>query len=298
VLDAATVEFDAVLLGDEHEPGRADVDGVPVTYPGSTERTSASERDPRGYNVATFDGDVDVRRRGLDTRPFRFVDVELREGEGTERVRGRVREHDAEGAVVVVTVTGEGEEVAAAAVEELARERGALVARVNDRRDRETDAERPDVSFADPDAAVRERVRELGLSAAARDVDEAVRSSGLADSNVREEVKRRVESFREDDPGAFDRVPEDDGEPAADDPASDGSEARTGDAAAGDAESDGDGERPAAGDGGAPGDDAPPADADGETERTGDGDGRPDDEGPTADDGEEPADQASMEEYL
>jgi hypothetical protein len=42
----------------------------------------------------------------------------------------------------------------------------------------------------------------MGLSAAALDVDDAVRSTGVADSNVRETVKTRV-TDRLDDPGAF-----------------------------------------------------------------------------------------------
>jgi hypothetical protein len=59
-----------------------------------------------------------------------------------------------------------------------------------------------DVSFADPEDAVRERVEEMALSEAARDVDEAVRADTLPDSNVRETVKGRVEE-RIDDLDAF-----------------------------------------------------------------------------------------------
>jgi exonuclease SbcD len=217
VIEGANVDLDAVLLGDEHEHGQDEVAGARVTYCGSTERTSASERDERGYNLVGVDpgGDgptVEIRRKGIETRPFRFVDVELHEGEGVERVRERVREYDLEDAVVVVTVTGDGEPVAPAEVEELARERGALIARVNDRREIETEAEAPDVSFADPDEAVRDRVREMGLSGAARGVDEVVRADGVADSNVRERVEDRVETLLDDDPGAFEGGDGSDGE--------------------------------------------------------------------------------------
>ncbi|MFB6184615.1 MAG: DNA double-strand break repair protein Mre11 [Haloarculaceae archaeon] len=198
ILDPSPVAFDAMLLGDNHTPGTKRVDGTWLTYCGSTERTSASERDERGYNLVVFDGDVDVRRRGLDTREFVFVDVTLREGEGVERVRNRVGEYDLDGAVVVVTVEGDGESFAPATVEEYAAERGALVARVNDRRDLDDATEVADVSFADPDDAVAERVRELGLSDAARDLDETVRASKVADSNVAETVERRVRDLVED----------------------------------------------------------------------------------------------------
>ncbi|MUV57712.1 DNA double-strand break repair protein Mre11 [Halogeometricum sp. CBA1124] len=196
VLGESNVAFDAFLVGDNHAPGTERVDGTWVTYCGSTERASAAEEDARGYNLVTFDGEVDVRRRSLDTRPFAFVSVELAAGEGAERVREQVRQHDVEDAVAIVEITGDGEPVTPASIEEFLAERGALVGRVTDRRTTETETE-VNVSFADPDDAVRERVSDLGLSAAALDVDETVRASKTADANVREEVKTRVDSLVE-----------------------------------------------------------------------------------------------------
>ncbi len=210
VLAESTVDFDAMLLGDNHTPDVAEVAGTWVTYPGSTERASASEREGRGYNLVTFDAEaaggddvVEIRRRALDTRPFVFVSVELREGEGEARVREQVRQHDLDDAVVLVDVTGDGDPVTPAAIEEFATDEGALIARVTDRREVETDAE-VDVSFADPEDAVRERIDEMALSETALDVDEAVRAETIPDSNVRETVKRRVEE-RVDDLDAFER---------------------------------------------------------------------------------------------
>jgi DNA repair exonuclease SbcCD nuclease subunit len=200
LLSAASVDFDAVLLGDNHVADTAEVAGTWVTYCGSTERTSADEREARGYNLVEFgsdaggDASVDVRRRSLDTRPFVFVDVELAEGEGVERVRERVRQHDLDDAVAVVTVAGEGDPVTPAAVEDAALEAGALLARVTDHR-AVGDAEAPtapDVEFADPDAAVRERIDEMDLSTVGRRLDETVRDDGLADSNVRDRVATLV----------------------------------------------------------------------------------------------------------
>ena len=208
VLAESDVAFDAMLLGDNHTPDVAEVADTWVTYPGSTERASASEREGRGYNLVEFDADaaggddrVEIRRRALDTRPFVFVEADLREGEGAARVREKVRQHDLDDAVVLVDVTGDGDPVTPAAIEEFATDEGALIARVTDRREIETDAE-VDVSFADPEDAVRERVEEMSLSEAARDVDEAVRADTLPDSNVRETVKGRVEE-RIDDLDAF-----------------------------------------------------------------------------------------------
>jgi DNA repair exonuclease SbcCD nuclease subunit len=206
VLSESSVDFDALLLGDNHTPDTAEVADTWVTYCGSTERASASERDERGYNIVEFDEEgVDIRRRSLDeyTRDFAFVSVDLGEGEGIERVRERVRQFDLEDTVAIVEITGDGEPVTPASVEEFAAEAGALIARVTDRREiEETDADL-DVSFADPDDAVRERVREMGLSTAARDVDETVRASKVADSNVRQEVETRVTDLLDSDGEAF-----------------------------------------------------------------------------------------------
>ena len=238
VLAESDVDFDAMLLGDNHTPDTATVADTWVTYPGSTERASASERDGRGYNVVVFDADaaggddrVEIRRRALDTRPFVFVSVELREGEGESRVRERVREYDLTDAVVHVEVTGDGEPVTPAAVEEFATEDGALIARVTDRREVETDGE-VDVNFADPEDAVRDRLDEMSLSTATRDVERAVRSDTVPDTNVRETVKRRVEERLDEDEdlGAFESVAPDADAEALEDGGGD------------DGESDGDGE--------------------------------------------------------
>ena len=214
VLAESNVAFDAMLLGDNHIPDTEVVSDTWVTYCGSTERVSATERDGRGYNIVTFGGDADdaddavsIRRRALDTRPFRFVSVTLGDGEGVERVREQVRQHDLTDAVVVVDVEGDGDPVTPAAVEEFALESGALVARVTDRRERDAESD-VSVSFADPDDAVRERVEEMGLSAAAGDVDETVRASKVADTNVRETVRARVEERLDDaDLSGFETAP-------------------------------------------------------------------------------------------
>ena len=199
VLQESTVAFDAVLLGDNHTPDTAEVDGTWVTYCGSTERASASERDGRGYNIVTFEtGEtadqttVDIRRRGLDTREFVFVDAELGSGEGAERVQSRLASYDLADAVVLVDITGEGEPVTPAEIESFATERGALVARVRDRREVETEAAAVSVDFADPDRAVRERLSEVELSGAAREIDDLVRDDAVVDSNLRDRVTERV----------------------------------------------------------------------------------------------------------
>ncbi|MCU4925025.1 DNA double-strand break repair protein Mre11 [Halobacteria archaeon AArc-dxtr1] len=210
LLAESTVDFDAVLLGDNHTPDTAEVRDTWVTYCGSTERASADERDDRGYNLIDVDDEVAISRRSVPaTREFAFVDVTLAGEEGVDRVLERVREYDLDEAVAIVTVEGEGRPITPAAVEECATDRGALVARVNDRRDLPDEDESVRVNFADPDDAVRERVSDLGLSDAARDIDRTVRDDTLPDSNVRETVERRVKELLDDgDRDAFEPAPE------------------------------------------------------------------------------------------
>ena len=206
ILAESNIEFDALLLGDNHKPQTQQVEDPHeswLTYCGSTERASADERDERGYNLVAFDGGIDIRRRGLDTREFVFVDVELVEGEGAERVRERVGQYDLDDTVVVVSIEGAGDPIAPATIEEFADERGALVARVTDHRELADEAD-IEVSFADPDDAVRERIRDLGLSAAAQDLDETIRASKVPDSKVADTIEDRVEGFVDEaDDGAF-----------------------------------------------------------------------------------------------
>ena len=212
VLTESTVDFDAVLLGDNHAPGTDRVNETWVTYCGSTERASASETDPRGYNVVQFDAEtagadgVDIRRRSLSdaTRDFEFVSVDLNAGEGTARVQEKLSQYDLDDSVVIIEITGDGETVTPGEIESFALDRGALIARVTDRREIDTESELS-VSFADPDAAVDDRVAELGLSEAAVEIDSAIRSPDVAVTNLRSTVKSRLKEQLEADPAALER---------------------------------------------------------------------------------------------
>jgi DNA repair exonuclease SbcCD nuclease subunit len=197
VLEKSPIAFDAVLMGDNHkrQVTRAEA-GTWLTYCGSTERTSASEQADRGYNIVSYADDEDepqvsITRRGLETREFRFIDVELGEGDGIERVLQTVSQYEHTDAVSIVTVEGGGEQFSPAPIEEAVKEAGALIVRVNDRRTLDTEQEMS-VSFADPDEAVRDRIREMQLSGAATEIDELVRASKLADSALAEAVEKRV----------------------------------------------------------------------------------------------------------
>jgi DNA repair exonuclease SbcCD nuclease subunit len=210
VLRDSSVTFDALLLGDNHKPDikRAE-NGTWLTYCGSTERASAAEREERGYNIVTFDDDVAISRRGLATREFQFVDIELATEEGVRRVRDRINEYDHTDSVSIVSIEGDGKPISPAEIEDELRDAGALVVRVNDRREFE-ETSNVTVSFADPDDAVREQIRELGLSPAAHELDEVIRASKVADTAVTETVEQRVKELieTEGDQEMFNHAPE------------------------------------------------------------------------------------------
>jgi len=202
-VDGSPVDWDAILLGDYHHPERTEVRGVPAAYSGSTERASTDEEETRGYNVVALDGDgVSITRRSIETRDFVTVDVDLTgASDGTKEVLDRTRERDVEDAVVVVEVDGDPEPtVVQSEVESSLRDRGALVARVRDRRDEEERAT-ADVTFADPEEAVRERIDGMDLSESARGIDSVVRGGDVARTNLADEVEARMEEIAEGDDG-------------------------------------------------------------------------------------------------
>jgi DNA repair exonuclease SbcCD nuclease subunit len=197
-VDGTDIDWDAFMLGDYHHPERADIDGVVAAYCGSTERASASEEEARGYNVFEFDGGVHMERRAVETRDFVTVDTELVEG-GTDEVIERTRERDVEDAVVIVDVDGGSDApVVQSEVEESLLERGALVARMNDRRDKDEE-DTTEVEFADPDSAVRERVDAMELTDAGREIDALVRDGDVARTLIAGEVEERLERILDGD---------------------------------------------------------------------------------------------------
>ncbi|PSP64507.1 hypothetical protein BRC77_03735 [Halobacteriales archaeon QH_8_64_26] len=186
-----------------------------LSYPGSTERTAADQREPRRFDLIDVSpaGEIERRSVELDTREFVYVDVEMSEGDGVDRVLDAIGETEGETnlaeAVLIVTLAGGGERVSSGPIEERGLGRDALTVRVNDRRefDEET-GEYGEVAFADPDRAVEQRRRTVGLSANGREVEELVRETdAVPDSNVTETVEARVREWLDDRPAAtFERT--------------------------------------------------------------------------------------------
>ena len=212
----SSVEIDAILAGDDHinrETVLPEFETL-LTYPGSTERTAADQREPRGYDLVTVSpaGGIDLDFRELSARKFVYVDVEMSEGEGLDRVldalEAEAGESDFEEAVVIVTLSGAGERVASGPIEELGLAREALAVRVNDHREHtEEGREYGEVAFVDPDSAVETRRRTLGLSEHGHEIEGLVRDGeAVPDSNLTDVVEERVHEWLDGSLEPFERT--------------------------------------------------------------------------------------------
>lgn len=212
VLGKSNISFDAFLLGDDHTPKTETINGTLTTYPGSTERTAHDQRAERIYNKVTFGGftnGVQLDTIPLKTRDFYYIDeLELDENDTPRIIRDEIDNTDVTDSVVIVTVDGDGEPFTTAELEEYILDAGALVARVRDGRSLETEDVDFEVSFADPDDAVEQRIRDLDLSVVGHSLDNKVRDlDGIPDSNLSEEIKEQMDERVDENPDEFTTEP-------------------------------------------------------------------------------------------
>jgi exonuclease SbcD len=144
-----------------------------------------------------------VERREMRTRPFRYLSVTLEEDEGAARVREEIDDADLTGAVTIIHISGTGDPVLAATIEEYARDAGAMTARVNDTRVFGSEEDADDVSFADPEAAVESRLREMNLSRAGHDIERRIREQDTPTTSMADAVEGEVDDRIKDDPDHF-----------------------------------------------------------------------------------------------
>lgn len=219
IISRSPVKFDAALLGDDHTPKTRlwHDEGILLTYSGSTERTAVTQRGARVYNVVTFDKDragpeaINITQEPLQTRPHVYIEQTLEPGQGADSIKTELDSHDVSDAVVVIVIEGDDSEaISPAALEQYAREQGALVARTSDRRKLQDLDVEYDVSFIDPDEAVREQLANLDLSSVVAEVEEMVRDiegpESPAKTNLDTLTKSTFLDRIEEDPEAFERA--------------------------------------------------------------------------------------------
>lgn len=197
------IQFDAVLLGDNHKYECIKHNGAWLTYPGSTERCSAAEAEPRAYNILTFDGtEVSITRRTIPTREFVTIpivsdengeiqidDIYLKIDSYSEKING---------AVVFVELSGIKKTlIPISEIEEYVKNKGAVVARVGDKRDLEKDDsdKTKQIVFRDPDEVVTQELRRLNLTEAGFLLDSVIRDMDTSKTNVTDVSETRLKEF-------------------------------------------------------------------------------------------------------
>ena len=205
MLENLPFKVDAILLGDYHKYEKIKVGETETwaTYPGSTERNSASENEPRSYNIITLSGEgLEISRRTIPTRNFLFIPAKLDGDEKPyEQIFSAVNEHLEElpDSVVFLDISGDsGPVLSFSDIEEYLLSKGVLVARVKDLRIKEALLEEVvKVTFSDPDHAVAEEIRRLSLNDGGLIVDEIIRNPGVSRSRVDEETESRLSGLIE-----------------------------------------------------------------------------------------------------
>ena len=214
VLKSSNVEFDVVLLGDEHIQKQKKIGNAWVTYCGSTERASISERERRSYNIIDLEGGVKIGTKNIRTRKFVYVEEEIPEGENIEYLYERIKEkeHEFSDAIVVVSVGGGGVKIPIAEIEEYCKSKGAIHAIIKPSKGEiEELGVREWVYFEDPAEVVENEMGSLGLSEAARCIDMLVRDRNIVDSNLKMHVKESIEKIIGESE-KFEKVPVQEGE--------------------------------------------------------------------------------------
>ncbi|WNY25959.1 exonuclease SbcCD subunit D [Methanolapillus millepedarum] len=204
-LDNIPIPFDAVLLGDNHKYECVKYKDCWATYPGSTERCSASEDENRSFNLLTLDeNELSITRYMIPTRDFVTVSVPYGgdQSDYLKTVYAKIDEYSQKipDAVVFVELLGLKKTlISISEIEEYVLEKGALVVKVGDRRDRyDEEPERlSNITFQDPDDVVNQTIRTLNLTGAGFLLDNIVRSKEISKSSVDEESENSLKAYLE-----------------------------------------------------------------------------------------------------
>ncbi len=180
---------DAILLGDYHKYEKTKIEDTWLTYPGSTERNSAAEKETRGYNLITVsDNGIDIGRRNLKTRDFLYIKAVLKADSETYRdIFNTIKENTIRDSVVLLEITGDtSPEISYNQIEDFILKEGSIACRINDSRisGKEDEEGKTEVNFADPDLAVKDEIGKMGLTKGGLLIDEIVRDLTIPKSNI------------------------------------------------------------------------------------------------------------------
>jgi DNA repair exonuclease SbcCD nuclease subunit len=197
VINKIPFDIHAVLLGDNHKYEIIKVDDTWVTYAGSTERNSTSEREPRSYNIVTIkDSGIEISKRIIPTREFLFIPVDVNEGPNAiEDVFNAIMEHDIHDKVVFVELSGDVKaRLDFSEIEKFLLSRGALVPGIKDQRAGVDTLNDPTlkVVFSDPDDVIKEEIRKMNLTSGGLLLDDMIRDSQIAKTRMGDEAEVKL----------------------------------------------------------------------------------------------------------
>jgi DNA repair exonuclease SbcCD nuclease subunit len=197
VIDSIPFDIHAVLLGDNHKSEIIKVDDTWVTYAGSTERNSTSEREPRSYNIITIrDSGIEISKRIIPTRDFLFIPVNVNEGsDALEDVFNAIMEHDIHDKVVFIELSGDVKaRLDFSEIEKFLLSRGALVPGIKDLRAGVDTLNDPTlkVVFSDPDDVIKEEIRKMNLTSGGLLLDDLIRDSQIAKTRIGDEAELKL----------------------------------------------------------------------------------------------------------
>jgi exonuclease SbcD len=197
VIDSIPFDLHAVLLGDNHKYDITKVSDTWVTYSGSTERNSTSEREPRSYNiVAVGENGIEISKRIIPTREFVFIPVTLTGGpDNHEDIFSAIMEYDISEKVVFVELFGDVKaKLDFSEIERFILSRGALVPGIKDLRTGVDTLADPSlkVSFSDPDDVVKEEIKKMNLSSGGLLLDDIIRDPLIVKTRVGDEAELKL----------------------------------------------------------------------------------------------------------
>ncbi len=197
VIESIPFDVHAVLLGDNHKQEINTVNEAWVTYCGSTERNSSSEREPRSYNIVTIgETGIEISKRAIETREFVFIPVTLTEDSNAhEDVFSAVMEHKIEEKVVFVEISGDVRiKLDFSEIEKFLLSRGALIPGIKDLRSGVDTLEDSSlkVSFLDPDDVVKEEIKKMDLTAGGILLDDIIRDPLIVKTRVGDEAESKL----------------------------------------------------------------------------------------------------------
>lgn len=205
VLDRLGTDVDAIALGDCHERMGDTCQGVPVWYPGSTERTTRDTPQPSVDLLTIRPGGspaLDRERMLLDTRDFIEIDIEFGESDRFGLVERKVEEKaPVKDAVVFVSISGAENGVTKQDVLDHLYSRDVTHADVSD--DRVVEAITGDLddidgeSEIDVDAELECAVDTLEISDEASELEDMLRNADpdLANTRRRSTAKERFQEL-------------------------------------------------------------------------------------------------------